>query len=83
MNLQGLLGKAQNVFSKVKGKGAELKGMLDGIKGDDNDDLLEKRTTVRNAPIIDEVETNEEKKPNYMLFALIGVAVLFFVMKKK
>jgi hypothetical protein len=85
MNLGNILGKAQNFFQKAKSKEGEIKGFIQGLKNkggnpDFSNDETFKRTTV----VDDTTLTQEEpKKPNYMIFAVVGVVVLYMLMKKK
>lgn len=83
MNIQAIMGKAQNVFSQFKGKGSEIKSMIDGMKknsGLDSDEMTT-RSVVAKVP----VETEEEEKPknNMAIYLAIGAVVLFMLMKKK
>ncbi len=87
MNIKDLFGKAQNIFQKAKSKEGEIKGFIQGLKKNkgennnvSNDESFKRMVSADNEIV---TTTEEPKKPNYMIFALVGVVVLFMLMKKK
>lgn len=84
MNLGNILGKAQNFFQKAKSKEGEIKGFIQGLKNKGgNSDVSDMQMLTRSADVSPVVEQQEPNKPNYMIFAVVGVVVLYMLMKKK
>jgi hypothetical protein len=88
MNIKDLLGKAQNFIGKVKSKDGEIKNFIQGLKNNkgENIDVSNDESFKRMVSADNQVKTSESeepKKPNYMIIGVVAVVVLYMLMKKK